>query len=471
MIDKRFDRIGVGLCRAATYGLLGPADVFLPVVRRLGGRIVRITLFWSQLEPSPGEYDWSTLDAFLHQLDGDEAWITVASSSTWGTKIASSFLPPSPAIDHRRYTELIEQMVRRAAGRVPYWQCEIEPTVGLMWSGSADEYLVQLGAFSAAVRTADPDALVVLGAGVPAAMVAGAPGHDQRASEQYSKIVREGLGDVDVLDLHPYGDPYAIDALVATARKLMDEAGQQKPIVAGEYNGPLPTTYRANLPALVGVLASFRRTFADARVEAGGLGSEPDDPAVIDLYADRESLPDTLQMFLSDAPDVLRSLLHRESARDLVIRSALLLAAGVRRLLPFAVAPEYPDATPYTTRALMFGAFAMADFEDGRLGRMRPVARTFEFLARALNGVATAYRFDCSDPDLFLINCEASDGAPAVAIAWTRSGSKQQVRLPWQSASPLHGVDAIGAPVPIEAQHNHPMITVGDLPVLVRTTN
>ena len=45
-----------------------------------------------------------------------------------------------------------------------FWQCDNEPSnTGLLWAGTAEEYLAQLSTMYGAVKRADPDALVVLG--------------------------------------------------------------------------------------------------------------------------------------------------------------------------------------------------------------------------------------------------------------------------------------------------------------------
>jgi hypothetical protein len=58
----------------------------------------------------------------------------------------------------------VHALVTRCDGRVQYWQCNNEPSnVGLLWAGTAAEYVAQLEVLHRAVRHADPDAAVVLG--------------------------------------------------------------------------------------------------------------------------------------------------------------------------------------------------------------------------------------------------------------------------------------------------------------------
>src|SRR5262249_18361843 len=117
--------VRLGIVRGISYGLFGPPDVFVPCTRALGARLVRTYFFWSQIEPRPGEFTWSAVDALLQQLAPDqELWITLCSSSPWATRTPTDFLPPSPAHDLRAYAELVRQVVRHCEGRVRYWQCD-----------------------------------------------------------------------------------------------------------------------------------------------------------------------------------------------------------------------------------------------------------------------------------------------------------------------------------------------------------
>lgn len=395
------DPICVGICRGATYGLFGPPDKFVAPAHRLGAGLVRIVLYWSQLEPERGRYDWTALDVFLEQLtDGDRAWITVAGSSPFGSRVSTPFLPPSPATDVRAYAAFIRRLVQRAAGRVEFWQCEIEPCVPLMWAGGPQDYLGQLAIFSAAVRAEASEATVVLGAAVPMAMLADAPGSDQRSAAGMRQIAVAGAGLYDAFDIHPYGDPYLIGDLVTSARSMMAEAGEQRPILAGEYAGPMPTAYRQNLPAMIDVLTAYRKTFAAGQPPTIGLGPEADHPEMIELYREADKLPDALRMFLPGSdPDLLRQRDHAVS-NEMIIRTLLLTAAGVRVVTPFQLAPERTQESPYTLRALMFGAFALHDNPEPDAGPgdwsrcPRPTARTYALLADALNGATGVRRVD-----------------------------------------------------------------------------
>ncbi|HEY8283646.1 MAG TPA: hypothetical protein VIJ28_04605, partial [Chloroflexota bacterium] len=166
-MDQSFTPPGIrlGIVRGISYGLFGPPDEFMSQLRALGAGLVRLYVYWGQVEPEPGCYDWRVVDAFLDQLNGDEeVWVTVCSSSPWATRHATDFLPPAPAKDNDTYHRFVRALAIHCAGRVQYWQCNNEPSnLGLLWTGTAAEYVEQLTALHRAVRAVDPRAAVVLG--------------------------------------------------------------------------------------------------------------------------------------------------------------------------------------------------------------------------------------------------------------------------------------------------------------------
>ncbi|HYZ81097.1 MAG TPA: glycosyl hydrolase family protein [Solirubrobacteraceae bacterium] len=82
--------IRLGIARGISYGLFGPFEPFVATSRALGAGLVRLYVYWSQVEPRPGLYNWSVVDALLAQVTGDvEVWVTVCASSQWGTRTAT----------------------------------------------------------------------------------------------------------------------------------------------------------------------------------------------------------------------------------------------------------------------------------------------------------------------------------------------------------------------------------------------
>ncbi|MEV6703755.1 hypothetical protein AB0M68_42725, partial [Streptomyces sp. NPDC051453] len=189
--------IRLGIVRGISYGMFGKPDPFVPQIRALGGSLVRVYVYWGQVEPEPGRYDWTVVDAILDQLDpADEAWVTVCSSSPWATRNPSAFLPSSPARDAAQYARFVSHLVTHCRGRIDYWQCNNEPSnTGLLWDGTAREYVEQLTAFTRAVRDADTGARIVLG-GCGYDVLSSPPGSEERAF--FDHVVEHGR---DAFDL------------------------------------------------------------------------------------------------------------------------------------------------------------------------------------------------------------------------------------------------------------------------------
>jgi hypothetical protein len=364
----------------------------MPQLHGLNATLVRVYIYWSQLEPVPGKYTFDTLDAFLDQLDAsEEVWITVCSSSRWATQQPTEFLPPSPAKDLDAYYELVYRLVRHCAGHVQFWQCDNEPSnIGLTWLGTAQQYLGQLEVMHRAVKDADPAAAVVLG-GAPYALPASASDSPER--QFYDVLLREGRDAFDFFDLHLYGPAEQILADIETARSMMRRFGYEKPLLVGEYNAPWPNLYPEATTAMQQAMATVEG--------ADDLRGTPEEAAIADLYERMASLPPQLQMFMRGCPPELDAKRDRINCREIVMRNLLALSAGVRRTVCWNLAPEIPGyQNPLSIMDLLFGKFALLGYEDGELRLRHRSAEAFALLADQLVGVEGVIRREVPDwPD------------------------------------------------------------------------
>jgi hypothetical protein len=453
--------VRLGIVRSISYGLFGKPDTFVPQLRELGATLARVYFFWSQVEPEPGRYTFDAVDAFLEQLDGsEEVWVTVCSSSRWATRQATEFLPPSPAKDLDAYHRFVDRLVRHCAGRVHYWQCDNEPcNVGLLWGGTAAEYLAQLKAFHRAVKEADPDAAVVLG-GAPYALPAAAPDSPERRF--FDELLRDGRDAFDLFDLHLYGEADRILDDIDTARGMMRAFGYEKPLVVGEYNAPWPDLYPEATAAMQQAMAA-----------AGGW-PDPQRAAIAGLYQRMASLPPQLQMFLRRCPKELEDKRDRINRRELVMRNLLALSAGVRRTLCWNLAPDVPDyQDPLSVMDLLFGKFALLDYQGGELGRRHPSAETFALLADRLAGVEDVTRAEVPGrPGLLLFQVRRRGRGPLLVV-WERSNSfdgedEPPVAFDWPwPAARATAVDALGQAQPAEVRDGRVTLRVSLTPLFV----
>ncbi|MGW5057658.1 hypothetical protein ACWEQ2_10225 [Streptomyces sp. NPDC004096] len=452
--------IRLGVVRGISYGMFGAPDNFVPESRTLGAGLVRVYVYWSQVEPEPGRFDWTVVDAILGQLDpAVETWVTVCCSSPWATRHPSNFLPSSPAKDLEQYERFVRALVSRCRGRVDHWQCNNEPSnTGLLWAGTAPEYVEQLTVFHRAVRSCDPGSAVVLG-GCGYDVLSSPP--DSEARRFFDHLVEHGRDAFDLFSVHLYGDPRAIPEQVATVRRMMRRHGYERPVVAGEYNGP--TLFE--LPEAQGVFeqtmtAAFTGVGSGAAVGADtgdladdgaekGAAETPDRRTMRALYARMPDLPPQLQMFLEGCSPQLAAKRDRINQRQIVTRNVLALASGITRTACWNLAPEIPDYSDrFNLMGFLFGKLALMDYEDRRMTGRRPAADTFALLSAHLRGTTAVRRLD-----------GGHDGRPVFAFEVIRDG-RGPLHILWADGDVFTGEDQ--PPVPVARSWPHPTVRAVD---------
>ncbi|MET9242702.1 hypothetical protein [Nonomuraea sp. NPDC003709] len=420
--------IRLGVVRGLQYGLVEKPDTFAPQARELGAGLVRVFFYWSQLEPEPGRHDWSAVDAVLGQFDDDtELWFTLGAASPWGSTRSTDLLPASPPLDPAAYAATLRALVTHCRGRVRYWQCENEPCIPLFWAGTAADYVAHLATFHQAVKSADPDAAVVLGGCPPGVFSASDEPDDER--DFFLQVIEEGRDAYDVFDVHLYGDPYLIPRAIEDLRAAVGD----KPIVAGEYNGPLPTQYPEVFEHLAEVIEAggmqpwHRLTVED--LHEGRLTTEPVRAAMKRLYDRMAELPPTLQMFMTGCPPELEAERHRINADDIVIRNMLALSSGLRLTVCWQLGPDMPaPPDPYNLLQLMFSKFQLMAFEGGTMSVRHPGADAFAELSSRLAGATDVRRVEVPErPDAHVFELVGT----GVEVAWLRPSSPEPPTLVW----------------------------------------
>ena len=461
----------LGIAWGFLYGYQGtPALTFLPQVRDLGGGWTKLYVFWNQIEPQRGRYDWTAVDAFLGQLrTPEEGLIAVFSSSTWATRVPVDLLPPSPARDPADYERFVGALVAHCRGRVRYWQNDSEPNNPLYWSGTAAEFVAQLAVFHRAVKAADPSALVVAGGydGLfdPDGFV---PGQDQGLAF-FDTVLRDGRASFDIFDLRLYADPYTIPARVAFMRRKMADLGYERPIISTESNGPGFMEFVANR-AHVGLLLEWTRSIADTKDGPPRLSKKAEE-GVAALYARRSELPPATQMFLQGAPPELEARLQRLQCRDLVVRNVMALAAGVQRTMFWDLWHDTSKRDDVMT--LLFGKLKLMEYQEGRLQERQPLAGAYRRMSAALAGVTLVRRRDTPDrPTVYAYDVERA-GRPLLLVAWDRREPlwgetlpPVALELPWPAPG-ARAVDVLGQAVPAPVRDGRLRLMVSANPVFV----
>ncbi len=467
MTDARF-----GVAWGFLYGYGSKPETFMPELRSMGAGWTKVYLFWNQLEPEKGRYDWTALDAFVNQLKSpDEGLVSLFSASQWATRTSVPMLPPSPAKSLDDYYRFVNETVKHAKGRVRFWQNDCEPNNPVYWAGNADEFVAQLDVFYRAVKAADPHAVVICGGydgvfnppGMPPI-----PGQEAGLAF-FDTVLKKGAKSFDVFDLRLYMSPYTIPALVGVMRKKMNDLGYDKPIVCTEYNGPGFFGFAPNR-AYFALVAQWAQSVASTQT---GLPSQGEGAknGVAALYAQGDALAPETRMFLQNAPEALDQKFRRLVARDLVMRNVLALSAGVRRTLFWDLSHDTSARDDVMT--LMYGKLKLVEFANGAVTTRYPAVDAFRRMALALDGAETAIRIDVAGrPTIFLFEVTRHGRAP-VYVVWEQRDAfagedapPVPVEWPWTGRSPK-AVDALGATVAATVADGRIGMSVGATPVFV----
>jgi hypothetical protein len=474
--------IRLGIARGVSYGLFGSPDDFAGPSRELGAALLRVYVYWGQVQPEAGRWDWTAVDRILAQLTGEEElWVTVCSSSPWATERATDFLPSSPAKDQAEFDRFVRALVARCAGRVRYWQCNNEPSnLSLLWAGSAEQYVSQLAVFHRAVRDSDSAAAVVLG-GCGYDVLSAAPGDPPR--QFFDRVLAAGGEWFDVFAIHLYDDPTLIPHHIATVREMMRAHGYEKPVMVGEYNGPTlfqlpevePVLQRIMASAFTDPDAAAGTDFTTDALAASAARDTPERRAMQALYARMSELPPQLQMLMAGCPPELEQLRHRINCRELVSRNLFAFSTGVRRTVCWHLAPEiahYED--PFTMMELLQGKLLLLNHDDdGHLTRREPAAETFRLLAEHLDGARSVARVPLDrHPDVFAF-LVTRPGQPPLIVLWKHgdlfSGEDEPpttVLWRWPHDRAV-AVDALGATQTVQLHDGSLSLSVSVTPLFV----
>ena len=137
------------------------------VVQDSGATWTRLTISWADAEPQAGKYSSSYLSALdnavsLMQARGVHIEVFVYESPQWETGNANVETPPANDAD---FASFLSAMVSRYKGKVAAWEIWNEENSPLFWSTgpNAGQYAALLKAAYPAVKSVDPNALVVFG--------------------------------------------------------------------------------------------------------------------------------------------------------------------------------------------------------------------------------------------------------------------------------------------------------------------
>jgi polysaccharide biosynthesis protein PslG len=164
---------------------------------------VRLGLYWQDVEPNPGQFDFQADDAVIASTRANHLNVLaiLAYSTPWSTSAPAD--PPVnpthyPPRDYGEWANYVATVVTRYKADVHYWEVWNEPDLTQFWNGTPAQYAALLAITSSTIRQIDPTATVVLGGQA----FVDRPGHV--ASDFLTHI----LGDAD----HPAGANFDIAA-------------------------------------------------------------------------------------------------------------------------------------------------------------------------------------------------------------------------------------------------------------------
>ncbi len=196
---------GAGLRDQDDARLAGDLDAMVA----LGAEWIRLDIAWSVVEPEPGRFEWSGSDRLIDAAHerGLEVLALLAYSPAWARPPDTT--DKAPPNDHQQFARFVTEAVSRYGQRgVDAWQIWNEPNSALFWEPrpNPQAYGDLLRTSVSAVRSIDPEAIVVSGGLAPAVE---RPDEGWRSPEAFlSELIDTGaLADVDAVGVHPYSFP------------------------------------------------------------------------------------------------------------------------------------------------------------------------------------------------------------------------------------------------------------------------
>jgi len=176
---------------------------------------VRQRIDWGHLEPQPQQYDWRQSDALLRDIDaaGLIPVVVLDGSPRWARgpldqpPTDNPLAPPAAFQDFTRFAAAFAQRYR---DQVRFYQIWDEPNIAPHWGSQLIEpvgYAHLLKGAATAIRTADPDAVIITAALAPTRD----RGHTA-IDEPYflQRLYAAGAApDFDVVAIQPFGFGYA----------------------------------------------------------------------------------------------------------------------------------------------------------------------------------------------------------------------------------------------------------------------
>ena len=343
---------------------------------------------WYEVEPSPGQFVWFDKDVDDLAQRGYQILGTLCRTPPWAAREGSEHHGygnwlSAPPRDWDDWSHYVEAVVQHYHGHIHEWEVWNEPWGTLFWTGTPGEYAQMLALARRAIKTADPDGVVVGGSFSPAV-------------PRFTQAVLDagGLDSMDVVSYHDY----------LTPARVAEPAG-------------------GGAPVCFGAAAALRD-----EIERHG-GHQP-------LWCTETGVP--CPSFYSWLPKQGPRFTDRAAVATLVKGLTLMSAAGVERVYYYYVG-QLEGGIGYPS-LMLNSAFSLLDYDGSPKQTMPALAQAVAMLDDAREPV------DLSTPALRAYSFRRKEGYVAVAWARGGAAPTPPPLTLTGPAAPL-ARDAMGAPL------------------------
>ncbi|HET7377619.1 MAG TPA: beta-galactosidase, partial [Anaerolineae bacterium] len=129
-------------------------------IKNAGFTWIRQTFPWSQIESTPGQFDWSKWDSIVNAAQGLHIIAVLDTSPSWANS-TSNLYPPTSLSDFANFAGAFAQ---RYGDRIDYYQIWDEPNLGNRWNGAINpvQYAELLRQTRDAIKQVDPTSSIIL---------------------------------------------------------------------------------------------------------------------------------------------------------------------------------------------------------------------------------------------------------------------------------------------------------------------
>ena len=198
----------------------------MQTARAVGAKYLRCAFSWNGIEHQQGKFSWRFWDQLVSEAEraGIQLIPYVAYTPEWAARSRVEFWKQPPR-DPALFAKFMETIATRYRGRIKSWELWNEPDLSEYWQGTPDEFAELIRQGAAAVRRADPKAVVVLG------------GMSRGPSPFFQRLIAaDHIADVvDVVAQHAYPeswDPERAETI------FFDWPVEMQKLVAASRSGP-----------------------------------------------------------------------------------------------------------------------------------------------------------------------------------------------------------------------------------------